>query len=29
MSKLNEGTTFTLVFPKLKIAQTLSQTAQA
>jgi signal transduction histidine kinase len=29
VSKLNEGTTFTLVFPKLNVAQTLSQTAQA
>jgi len=27
VSKLNEGTTFTLVFPKLKVAPTLSQTA--
>ena len=28
-SKLNEGTTFTLAFPKMKVAQTLSQIAQA
>jgi signal transduction histidine kinase len=28
VSKLNEGSTFTLVFPKLKATQTLSQTAQ-
>jgi two-component system phosphate regulon sensor histidine kinase PhoR len=28
-SKLNEGTTFTLAFPKLKVAQSLTQTAQA
>jgi signal transduction histidine kinase len=29
VSKLNEGTTFTLAFPKLKMAQTISQTALA
>ena len=29
VSKLNEGTTFTLAFPKLLVTQTLSQTAQA
>jgi len=28
VSKLNAGTTFTLTFPKLKVAQTLSQTAR-
>ena len=28
-SKLNEGTTFTLAFPKMKVAHTLSQIAQA
>ena len=28
-SKLNEGTTFTLVFPQLKVAESLSQSAQA
>jgi signal transduction histidine kinase len=29
VSKLNEGTTFTLAFPKLQVVQTFSQTAQA
>ena len=28
-SKLNEGTTFTLAFPKLMVAESLTQTAQA